>query len=177
LCLSGLDFAQALRQLSAVKPVPGRMECFSKKDHARIIVDYAHTPDALQKVLASLQQIKKGRLICIFGCGGDRDQGKRPLMGKLAESYADQIVLTNDNPRSEDPEVIIKQILAGIEESTAVSVIPDRASAITSTINSALADDLVLVAGKGHETYQEIAGIRSPFSDRQLIRNLLGITA
>jgi UDP-N-acetylmuramoyl-L-alanyl-D-glutamate--2,6-diaminopimelate ligase len=173
LCLSGVGFEDALRLLSKIEAVAGRMECFVKKDKPRVIVDYAHTPDALQKALASLQGIEKGKLICVIGCGGDRDQGKRPIMGKIAENYADQVVLTNDNPRNENPEAIINQILAGITRASAVTIIPDRAKAISSAINSAAKDDVILIAGKGHETYQEIAGVRSPFSDRQLIRNLM----
>lgn len=173
LCLSGMEFENVLELLSGMEAVPGRMECFIKNTMPWVIVDYAHTPDALQKSLASLRDITSGKLICVVGCGGDRDQGKRPMMGKLAETYADQVFLTNDNPRNENPETIISQILAGIEQKNSVIVIPDRAVAISKAIETASEKDVVLVAGKGHETYQEIAGVRSPFSDRQLVRNLL----
>jgi UDP-N-acetylmuramoyl-L-alanyl-D-glutamate--2,6-diaminopimelate ligase len=173
LCLSGVKFENSLKLLSELEAVPGRMECFTKNARPRVIVDYAHTPDALEKSLASLRDITSGKLICVVGCGGDRDQGKRPMMGKLAETYADQIIVTNDNPRNEKPESIINQMLAGMEQSASVVVIPDRAAAISEAINIASEEDVILVAGKGHETYQEIAGVRSPFSDRQLVRNLL----
>ena len=173
LCLSGVEFENSLKLLSELEAVPGRMECFTKNARPRVIVDYAHTPDALEKSLASLRDISSGKLICVVGCGGDRDQGKRPMMGKLAETYADQVILTNDNPRNEKPESIINQMLAGMEQSASGVVIPDRAAAISEAINIASEEDVILVAGKGHETYQEIAGVRSPFSDRQLVRNLL----
>ncbi|MFT5349314.1 MAG: UDP-N-acetylmuramoyl-L-alanyl-D-glutamate--2,6-diaminopimelate ligase, partial [Gammaproteobacteria bacterium] len=173
LCLSGITFTQALEGLSNVDAVAGRMECFAKAGFARIIVDYAHTPDALEKALTSLQNITEGRLICVVGCGGDRDKSKRPLMGKIAENNSDQIILTSDNPRSEDPLAIIEHILAGFERRDAVNVIPDRSAAIAHAIKSAHVDDVILIAGKGHETWQEIAGVRTPFSDRQLVRNLL----
>ncbi len=176
LCLSGMRFKDALKWLANVAAIPGRMECFTKAGFARVIVDYAHTPDALEKALSSLQIPCKGRLVCVLGCGGDRDQGKRPLMGKIAEKYCDRIILTNDNPRNEDPEAIISQISAAIAKKDPVTVLPDRAAAIKAAINSSYSNDIILVAGKGHETYQEIAGVRLPFSDRQLVRNLLGQT-
>jgi UDP-N-acetylmuramoyl-L-alanyl-D-glutamate--2,6-diaminopimelate ligase len=177
LCLSEVKFEDAIKLLSSVAAVPGRMECFTKPGRPKVIVDYAHTPDALQKALLSLQDITRGKLICIVGCGGDRDQGKRPLMAKISETYADRVIFTNDNPRNENPETIISQMLAGMADSSSVTVIPDRAGAIREAIRSASEDDVILVAGKGHETYQEIAGVRSPFNDRQLVRNLLEQTA
>lgn len=173
LCLLQVPFSEAIERLSAVNGVPGRMECFGGKGAPRIIVDYAHTPDALEKVLNTLREYCTGELICVFGCGGDRDKQKRPLMGEIAEHYADRIILTNDNPRFEEPTAIIQNIIAGLKRSDNVTIKPDRAAAITSAIESAGSDDLVLVAGKGHETYQEIAGTRYPFSDRQLVRKLL----
>ncbi len=173
LCLSGMVFTEVLEHLSRIEAIPGRMECFTKEGSTRVIVDYAHTPDALEKALGSLREIKGGKLICVFGCGGDRDHGKRAQMGRIAQTYSTNVILTNDNPRNEDPEVIIEQILAGMEHRDSVSVIPDRATAISKAISSAATDDIVLIAGKGHETWQEIAGVRTPFSDRQLVRNLL----
>jgi UDP-N-acetylmuramoyl-L-alanyl-D-glutamate--2,6-diaminopimelate ligase len=173
LCLSGVQFTEALNRLSKVAAIPGRMECFSKKGWPRVIVDYAHTPDALHKALITLRDITTGKLICVVGCGGDRDQGKRPLMGKIAETLSDQVILTNDNPRNEDPLSIIDQILSGMDKTESVRVVTDRSSAINEAISSAKVDDVILIAGKGHETWQEAGGIRLPFSDRQLVRNLL----
>jgi UDP-N-acetylmuramoyl-L-alanyl-D-glutamate--2,6-diaminopimelate ligase len=173
LCLSGLTFTDAIERISKLQAVPGRMECFSKAGNARVIVDYAHTPDALEKVLTSLRYASKGKLVCVFGCGGDRDKGKRALMGKIAETWSDHIILTNDNPRNEDAMSIIEQILTGIESKDKFSIIADRGLAIEQAIRLSSADDVVLIAGKGHESWQEIAGERSPFSDRILVRNLL----
>lgn len=174
LCLSGIPFASVLQYLSALQKVPGRMETFGTATTAKVIVDYAHTPDALKQVLSGLRDQCRGKLICVFGCGGDRDQGKRPEMGRIAGEYADQVVLTNDNPRSEPPEKIIEEILAGMTPAASVMVESDRAKAIELAITTAAPEDIVLVAGKGHETYQEINGKRYPFNDRQLVRNLLG---
>jgi len=173
LCLSGITFTQALEHLSGIEAIPGRMECFTKEGKAHVIVDYAHTPDALEKALKSLGAIDNSNLICVVGCGGNRDQGKRPQMGRIAEMYSTEVILTNDNPRNEDPDAIIDQMLAGMERRDLVSVIPDRSAAISQAIRSASLDDVVLIAGKGHETWQEIAGVRTPFSDRQLVRNLM----
>lgn len=171
--LLGIPFDRALSELPGIFPVPGRIETFHGKNFT-VVVDYAHTPDALENVLRSLREICTGRLICIFGCGGDRDKGKRPRMGEIAGRYADRIILTNDNPRSEQPESIINDILDGISRRDNVSIQADRARAITSAINEAMPDDVILIAGKGHETYQEIGPQRYPFNDRQLVRNLLG---
>src|SRR5690606_24481301 len=129
-----------------------------------VVVDYAHTPDALEKVLQALREVataRAGKLRCVFGCGGDRDAGKRPLMGAIAEKHADALLLTSDNPRSEDPAAIIAAIAAGMRQAPAVVV--DRAEAIRSIIAAAAADDVVLLAGKGHEDYQEIKGQRLHF--------------
>ena len=133
-----------------------------------VVIDYAHTPDALEKTLATLRQVaneRGGRLWCVFGCGGDRDPGKRPQMGAIS-SMADQVLVTSDNPRSEDPHRIIAQIVAGIAPAGApVQTIEDRASAILSAIKHAAKPDVILLAGKGHEAYQEIRGKKLPFSD------------
>jgi UDP-N-acetylmuramoyl-L-alanyl-D-glutamate--2,6-diaminopimelate ligase len=133
------------------------------------VVDYAHTPDALEQTLAALRPValaRNGRLWCVFGCGGDRDPVKRPLMAAVAEKNADRVVVTSDNPRSEKPEAIISQILLGLSHADVVEVQADRARAIAETIAAARPQDVVLVAGKGHEDYQEIAGVRHPFSDQ-----------
>jgi UDP-N-acetylmuramoyl-L-alanyl-D-glutamate--2,6-diaminopimelate ligase len=131
-----------------------------------VVVDYAHSPDALEKALGVLKDIARaggGRLIAVFGCGGDRDRGKRPLMGTVASRHADAVVITSDNPRGEDPSAIIDEINAGV--TSACEVIEDRREAIAYAIAAAGASDVVLLAGKGHETYQEVAGRRLPFSD------------
>ncbi|NKB38924.1 MAG: UDP-N-acetylmuramoyl-L-alanyl-D-glutamate--2,6-diaminopimelate ligase [Gammaproteobacteria bacterium] len=176
-CLSGVDFEQALAHLSNSDDIPGRMECFSKSNSPQVLVDYAHTPDALEKSLHSLRQFEFDKLICVVGCGGDRDVSKRPEMGRIAEKYADRIIFTNDNPRSEDPDSIIEDMLGGTLQPDFIKVIQDRSTAIADAIENAGEKDVVLIAGKGHETYQEIQGSRLPFSDRQLVRNILGLTA
>ena len=173
LCLRGLSFDTALDSLSRVRTVPGRMEFFGNKATAKIFVDYSHTPDALQQALQSLRELCQGKLICVFGCGGDRDRGKRPEMGKIAEQYADRVILTSDNPRNEPSDQIIRDISAGMQGTVPVEIQADRALAIRSAIASSTPQDVVLIAGKGHETYQEIGSKRLPFSDRQLVRNIL----
>lgn len=177
LCLIGIPFNLALDRLAGVSGVPGRLERFGGNNRALVVIDYAHTPDALENILALLREHTAGKLICVFGCGGERDRNKRPIMGAAAARYADHIILTNDNPRHEDPEKIIADILQGIDRKEYVSIQPDRMCAITNAITEAEANDVVLIAGKGHETSQDIAGRRIPFSDRLLVRNLLGDTA
>jgi UDP-N-acetylmuramoyl-L-alanyl-D-glutamate--2,6-diaminopimelate ligase len=152
---------------------PGRLERFGGANGVRVVVDYAHTPDALANALTALRPHVAGDLICVFGCGGDRDSGKRPEMAREAEKLADRVVVTDDNPRSEDPRAIAQDILAGFSDSAQVSVIHDRAEAIQSAIRSATPNDLVLIAGKGHEAYQEIAGQKYPFSDAEQVRHIL----
>src|SRR3970282_1988436 len=151
------------------------MEIFEGYIRPRFIVDFAHTPDALEQVLSGLKASCQGKLYCVFGCGGDRDKGKRPLMGMMAEKYADGIIITSDNPRYEDPEEIIKDILAGINNRDHVTIDIDRESAIQNTIKAASINDVVLIAGKGHENYQELAGVRRPFSDQDVVRKTLEI--
>ena len=168
-----VPFARALELLAHARAVPGRMEAFRVPNRPTVIVDYAHTPDAVEKALQALRGQCRGRLICVFGCGGDRDPGKRPQMGAVAETWADRTVVTSDNPRSENPNAIIAAILSGMRHPDRAIVEPDRAAAITLGIRAAGAEDIVLVAGKGHETWQETAGRRLPFSDRQLVRTLL----
>jgi UDP-N-acetylmuramyl-tripeptide synthetase len=160
----GIDFHEASRLLSRLPPVPGRMEQVA--DHPLVVVDYAHTPDALEKVLQALRPVAQrrgGRLTAVFGAGGDRDPSKRPLMGAVAARLADRLVVTSDNPRSEDPLAIIAQIAQGIARAHERE--PDRARAIMHALAAADSQDVVLIAGKGHEGYQEIAGTRLPFSD------------
>ena len=174
LCLLEVPLQLALDRLAVLSPVPGRLEHFGGAALPDVYVDYAHTPDALNNVLSYLRGQCPGRLICVFGCGGNRDRTKRPQMGAIAASQASMVILTNDNPRHEDPQTIIDDILSGISNRSGVCVELDRGLAIAHAIRSAQAGDMILVAGKGHETYQEVAGQRYPFSDRQLIRRLLG---
>jgi UDP-N-acetylmuramoyl-L-alanyl-D-glutamate--2,6-diaminopimelate ligase len=176
----GVPLQAAVQACSALTPVPGRMECVHVPGWAMAAVDYAHTPDALAQALQALKSLagaRGGQLWCVFGCGGDRDTSKRPLMGAVAGAYADRVVVTSDNPRSEVPQVIINQILLGLTGVKGVIAEPNRFDAITRTLQEAAANDVVLVAGKGHEDYQEIAGKRLPFSDVAVVRAALGITA
>ncbi len=157
------EIAAVLPQLT---PPPGRMQPLGGDAAPLIVVDYAHTPDALEKVLTTLRgtaAARGGRLVCVFGCGGDRDPGKRPLMGALAERLADAVLVTSDNPRSEDPQAIIEAIRAGMRQAAPGEA--DRAAAIGRAIRRAAARDVILIAGKGHEPYQEIKGVRLPFAD------------
>lgn len=165
-----VPFAEALRRLSRVTTVPGRMECLGGKGGQPLaVVDYAHTPYALEKALSALKEHGRGRLWCVFGCGGDRDPGKRAPMGRVAERFADRVIVTNDNPRSEDPQRIIRAILAGMQHPERVSVLQERNQAITEALNGAMAEDIVLIAGKGHEDYQLLGTERLPFSDRAVV--------
>ncbi|MBG9389925.1 UDP-N-acetylmuramoyl-L-alanyl-D-glutamate--2,6-diaminopimelate ligase [Caenimonas aquaedulcis] len=164
-----VPLAQAVRACEGLLPVPGRMERLQEAGKPVIAVDYAHTPDALDKALQALRPLaaqRDGKLWCVFGCGGDRDPTKRPLMAAVVEKNADRVVVTSDNPRSEKPENIISQILLGLSHHQCVQVQADRALAISETIAAAAAQDVVLLAGKGHEDYQEIAGEKLPFSDK-----------
>ena len=164
LLVSDVKLDDASKALAHITPPPGRMQTLGGKAHPLVVVDYAHTPDALEKVLATLREIVSGgRLICVFGCGGNRDKGKRPLMGQAAARGADEVWVTSDNPRNENPLHIIDDILAGTSGKPHVE--PDRARAIFEAIGGAHQGDVVLIAGKGHEDYQEIAGERQPFSD------------
>ncbi len=165
----GVPLAAAVQACSELRPVPGRMECVGSAGQTLVAIDYAHTPDALAKALDALKplaQARAGQLWCVFGCGGDRDSAKRPLMGAIAAGHADRVVVTSDNPRSEAMDTIISQILLGLVSVQGVAVEPDRARAIAKTLAQASSRDVVLIAGKGHEAYQEIAGQRLPFSDR-----------
>ena len=166
-CL-GLTLEEAVAACAHLEPVPGRMQQIVKPGQPLVAVDYAHTPDALEKALRALQPAarqRQGKLWCVFGCGGDRDNSKRPLMGQAAQANADGVFVTSDNPRSEVPESIIDQILAGMQAGETLHVQADRAAAIAQAIARADARDVVLIAGKGHEDYQETKGVRHPFSD------------
>ncbi len=162
----GIDFARSLAVLGQLTAVAGRMNRIGGDGRAPLVViDYAHTPDALEQALQSLRAHTAGRLLCVFGCGGERDTGKRPQMGAIAERLADVVVLTDDNPRSESGAAIVAAILAGLQHPDRVRIERDRASAIALAVAMAGATDTVLIAGKGHETYQEVAGARRPFDD------------
>jgi UDP-N-acetylmuramyl-tripeptide synthetase len=165
----GVPLAQAVQACTALTPVPGRMECLGGQQMPLVAVDYAHTPDALAHVLAALQPLARqrgGKLWCVFGCGGDRDASKRPLMAAAAQKGAQRVVITSDNSRSEKPLAIIEQIFAGLSTHEHVRIQPDRATAVAQAIADADVDDVVLVAGKGHEGYQEVMGVKHPFSDQ-----------
>ena len=164
LLTANIDLEQACDVLQLVEAPPGRMQKVTTRGSS-IYVDYAHTPDAIESALRALRPHCRGKIWCIFGCGGDRDEGKRPLMGKLVEHLADRVVVTTDNPRSEDPKKIVNDILAGLSRVDEAIVIEDRAAAIAWTIATADSSDVVLIAGKGHEDYQEVDGERRPFSD------------
>ncbi|HLD16558.1 MAG TPA: UDP-N-acetylmuramoyl-L-alanyl-D-glutamate--2,6-diaminopimelate ligase [Coxiellaceae bacterium] len=166
----GIPFEESLNRISTLKPVPGRLERFVREDGLSAFVDYAHTPDALEKVLKVLRAHTEGKLWCVFGCGGDRDRAKRPMMARVAEKYCDQIIITNDNPRTELPNAIIADIQAGLLSSKKTRVIPDRKKAIEMALSQAKSKDKVLIAGKGHETYQIMGEERLPFDDRACVR-------
>lgn len=165
----GVPLAEAARVCAQLSPVPGRLDTQGDAGEPLVVVDYAHTPDALEKVLSALRPVAQGRggrLWCVVGCGGDRDTAKRPLMAAAAEQGADQLVLTSDNPRSEDPAHILSAMQAGLQRPAQARVVVDRAQAITLAVRQAQVADVVLLAGKGHEDYQELQGQRLPFSDR-----------
>jgi UDP-N-acetylmuramoyl-L-alanyl-D-glutamate--2,6-diaminopimelate ligase len=165
LLAGGMPLDDAVRSLSGVQPVAGRMQRLGGANQPTVVVDYAHTPDALEKVLLTLREVNAGGdLICVFGCGGDRDRGKREMMGRVAERFADLSIVTSDNPRSEKPEYVIAEIAVGMTANRH-RIVVERGEAIALAIALARAQDTVLIAGKGHEDYQEIAGVRHPFSD------------
>lgn len=184
LLASDISLKDAVNALQRVHALPGRVEHYGGGRRPLVVIDYAHTPDALEKILLALRELiasrepQRGspgsRLICVFGCGGERDRGKRPLMGGMATRLADSVIITNDNPRGEDAMAIIADILEGVEAECAI--VPDRGQAIRQAIAMAQRGDVVLIAGKGHERYQEITGIRHPFSDaakaRAALRNI-----
>jgi UDP-N-acetylmuramyl-tripeptide synthetase len=168
--LLGVSLQDAAQVCTVLTPVPGRMQRIGGRDEPLIVVDYAHTPDALDKALATLRRLttqRGGRLVVVFGCGGDRDARKRPLMGRIAAQRADEVVITSDNPRSEDPERIAVEVLHGVADEARrhVHTVLDRRQAVAQTIAQAGASDVVLLAGKGHEDHQDIQGVRHAFSD------------
>ncbi|WP_404303244.1 UDP-N-acetylmuramoyl-L-alanyl-D-glutamate--2,6-diaminopimelate ligase [Alicycliphilus denitrificans] len=172
----GVPLVSALAACARLAPVPGRMQQLAFAGQPLVAVDYAHTPDALHQALAALRPMaaqRGGRLWCVFGCGGNRDAGKRPLMGAVAQREADRVIVTSDNPRGEEPRAIIHQILQGMIAGTSVSAEQDRAAAIAQAVAEAAPADVVLIAGKGHEDYQETAGRRQPFSDMAQARAAL----
>ncbi len=171
----GVPVERVQQAVSRLSPPPGRLEPFTGDNGVRVVVDYAHTADALNNALAALRPHVSGRLFCVFGCGGDRDVGKRPEMAREAEMGADVVIVTDDNPRSESPESIAEDIMAGFEKPDRVAVIHDRAEAIHRAIGMAGAGDIVLIAGKGHEAWQETAGQRVPFSDAEQVRHALSL--
>jgi UDP-N-acetylmuramoyl-L-alanyl-D-glutamate--2,6-diaminopimelate ligase len=172
-----VSMSDALRALERCHAPPGRMQPVSGGDGQPLaVIDYAHTPDALAKVLSAAREHCRGLLWCVFGCGGDRDAGKRPLMGAIADSLADRVILTDDNPRSEAPTAITGEIAAAMKRRD-VRVINDRREAIRTALSEAQAQDLVLIAGKGHEDYQIYGDRRLPFSDRLEVERHFGIAA
>jgi UDP-N-acetylmuramyl-tripeptide synthetase len=172
LLVKGVAFRDAVPLLAQLPSVPGRMQKVAERP--LVVIDYAHTPDALEKVLGALRPAaaeRGGRLVALFGAGGDRDPSKRPLMGAVAAQLADRVVLTSDNPRGEDPAAIIAAIAAGVQRDCHIE--PDRGRAIAAAIAAAADEDVVLLAGKGHESYQEVRGARLPFSDEAAARSAL----
>ena len=164
---------EVARALEGIEAPPGRLEPVASFNGGRVFVDYAHTPEALEVALSSLRKITPGRLLCLFGCGGNRDRGKRPQMGRVAARLSDRVFVTSDNPREEDPGDIIREILSGMNGGAPREVEPDRRMALRRALLALGPGDVLLVAGKGHEDYQEIAGRRIPFSDREEVKRLV----
>lgn len=176
--LDGLGFSVAdiEKGMTGLKPIPGRMEYYpAQQGHAAVVIDFAHTEQALEACLHSLKDSCHGNLLCVFGCGGDRDQGKRPRMAAVAEQLCSKVILTDDNPRNESSADIIRDILQGFARPQLVTVLPDRYQAIQHAINTAGVNDLVVIAGKGHEQFQLVAGERIPFSDRHVVKQFLEV--
>ena len=173
--LLGENKMDVLTHLSSLDPVEGRFDYLTSKKKIVGVVDYAHTPDALENVLKTIHDVShQGRVITVVGCGGDRDSTKRPIMAKIACDMSDKVILTSDNPRSEDPTEIIQQMEKGIavaETRKALSIV-DRKEAIKTAVSIALPGDVILIAGKGHEKYQEVKGVRTPFDDKQVLSEM-----
>ncbi len=166
-----VNVRDAIAAMASIKSVQGRMQQIGGADLPLVVIDYAHTPDALDKVLSTLREHTSAKLICVFGCGGNRDKGKRPLMGSVVSHLADVVLITNDNPRNEDPAAIIREITVDMHVEYQVEM--DRALAIEKAVNAAVPGDIVLIAGKGHENYQEIAGVKYSFDDMEVARAAL----
>jgi UDP-N-acetylmuramoyl-L-alanyl-D-glutamate--2,6-diaminopimelate ligase len=169
----GIPRATIVAGLEKLASVPGRLEPVDQGQPFQVLVDYAHTPDALERALEAVRAFRPARVLCVFGCGGDRDKGKRPIMGSVAARLADQVILTSDNPRSEDPSAILREIEAGVRGASNVRTIVDRATAIEAGIGACAPGDALLIAGKGHETYQIIGTKTLPFDDREVARGAL----
>jgi len=172
----GFEKEKIVNYLREAEAVPGRFEKLVGKDGLEVIIDYAHTPDALENVLTTaleISQHRKGKLVAVFGCGGDRDKGKRPLMGEISQRLADKVYITSDNPRSEDPSRIIEDILEGLDHDDTITIIEDRKQAIEAAISSAGENDVILVAGKGHENYQVLKDQTIDFDDKQISQDSL----
>lgn len=170
---SGVPHETIQSLIPTLQPRWGRLEFVACKSKAKVYVDFAHTPDGLEKVLTAARGFTEGKLWVVFGAGGDRDPMKRPLMGAVCAKLADRLVVTSDNPRSEDPMKIIEAVLGGVGDA-ATSIEPNRGEAIALALRQAEAEDVVIIAGKGHETTQEIKGVKYPFDDREIVRNFIG---
>ena len=170
----GVALEDVRKGLEAVVSVPGRVEMLGTRTPYRMILDYSHSPDALENILRTVREFCRGRLILVFGCGGDRDKGKRPMMGEIAGRLADYSILTSDNPRFEDPMAILAAIEAGIRPTGAkYEVIENRREAIRQAMEMAVGGDIIVLAGKGHETYQDIKGVKHPFDEKRVVSELL----
>ncbi|MFH0919922.1 MAG: UDP-N-acetylmuramoyl-L-alanyl-D-glutamate--2,6-diaminopimelate ligase [Fibrobacterota bacterium] len=170
---AGIPADRIVAGIESVAGVPGRFESVDNGEGVSVIVDYAHKPDALEKVLEAARAVTRGRLIAVFGCGGDRDRGKRPLMGAIAERLADHSFVTSDNPRTEAPEAILREIVSGLKDASKREVIADRRAAIRTAVQQAREGDTIVIAGKGHEDYQIIGTIKHHFDDREVAREAL----
>jgi UDP-N-acetylmuramoyl-L-alanyl-D-glutamate--2,6-diaminopimelate ligase len=173
LLMAGFSLEKSVEAISTLQAIKGRLQTIRTPGFPLLVIDYAHTPDALKNALQTLKSMAGGRLFCVFGCGGDRDRGKRPVMASIAEQYADYVYLTDDNARFEDPEKIFQDILAGFKDSSRVIKEHDRALAIRRAISAAGIEDVVLIAGKGHEEYQCVNGMQHTFSDEQVIKQMI----
>ncbi|MDB4888476.1 MAG: UDP-N-acetylmuramoyl-L-alanyl-D-glutamate--2,6-diaminopimelate ligase, partial [Gemmatimonadetes bacterium] len=172
----GVTPTDIAERLTSMPQVPGRLEIISEQP--TVLRDYAHTPDALERALDAVRPFTTGRLIVVFGCGGDRDRGKRPEMGRIADERADIAIVTSDNPRTEDPEKILDDIEAGMSSSRTHERIEDRRAAIAYAVHEARDGDVVVLAGKGHETYQIRGTVKYPFDEREIVREIIseGVT-
>lgn len=170
---AGVDPLLISRSLSDLRSAPGRLERINRGQDFIALVDYAHTPDAVTRVLETTRSFTSGKVIAVLGCGGDRDASKRPLMGKALLEGSDVAIFTSDNPRSEDPEAILREMTKGLKLPSSAKIISDRRAAIAEAVTAASSGDTVIVLGKGHETGQEIAGIKHPFSDRDVLEEVI----